>query len=127
MAAPPAASQSHATPPTPRLALCPSLLSAAAYCAGEFVDANETLLRSMPPPLVAAQYYLGADLYQFDEFQTSWARGGAPTRTPPCETLYDVFSNVRDDEGEHVKTMAACQDGSVMLDLEARREGGRRV
>jgi hypothetical protein len=26
-------------------------------------------------------------------------------RDPECNTLYDVFCNIRDDEGEHVKTM----------------------
>jgi len=35
--------------------------------------------------------------------------------------LYDVFINIRDDELEHVKTMAACQDGSVALDLQVGR------
>jgi ubiquinol oxidase len=41
--------------------------------------------------------------------------------------LYDVFINIRDDEGEHVKTMAACQDFSIMADLEVRRESERRI
>jgi len=31
--------------------------------------------------------------------------------------LYDVFSNIRDDELEHVKTMTACEDNSIMKDL----------
>lgn len=30
---------------------------------GEFVDANEELLKSLPPPLVAAEYYRAQDLY----------------------------------------------------------------
>jgi len=30
---------------------------------GEFADANEELLKTMPPPLVALQYYKGDDLY----------------------------------------------------------------
>lgn len=29
----------------------------------EFVDTNEDLLRSLPPPLIAVQYYRGEDLY----------------------------------------------------------------
>lgn len=33
----------------------------------------------------------------------------------------------RDDEGEHVKTMKACQDLSVMEELMERREKGRRL
>jgi ubiquinol oxidase len=35
-----------------------------------------------------------------------------------CSNLYDVFINIRDDELEHVKTMVACQDGTIALDLE---------
>lgn len=42
----------------------------------------------------------------FDAFQTSMR--DAPRR-PPVRTLYDVFCNIRDDEGEHVRTMLACQ------------------
>ncbi|KAF6253734.1 alternative oxidase-domain-containing protein [Scenedesmus sp. NREL 46B-D3] len=92
---------------------------------GEFADANEELLKTLPPPLVAAQYYLSGDYYLFDEFQTSQA--GSTLRTPKCDNLYDVFINIRDDEGEHVKTMAACQDFSIMDDLELRRETERRI
>jgi hypothetical protein len=40
------------------------------------------------------------------------------SRRPPCDSLYDVFCNIAADEGEHVKTMAACQDYAV---------GGQRV
>ena len=43
--------------------------------------------------------------YFFDEFEYQPRR-----RRPPCETLLDVFENIRDDEAEHVATMAACQD-----------------
>ena len=32
-------------------------------------------------------------------------------------TLYDVFRNVADDEKEHVKTMKACRDYSIVDDL----------
>lgn len=93
---------------------------------GEFADANEALLKTLPPPYVAAQYYLSGDYYLFDEFQTSQVRSSAP-RQPACANLYDVFVNIRDDEGEHVKTMAACQDMSIMTDLEVRRESERRL
>jgi hypothetical protein len=34
---------------------------------GEFADANEQLLKRLPPPVVAAQYYLGSDTYMFSE------------------------------------------------------------
>lgn len=64
------------------------------------------------------------DLYMFDEFQTS--RTTEP-RTPSCNNLYEVFINIRDDEGEHVKTVAACQDMSIAGDIEARRDTERRL
>mmetsp|Transcript_3503 Transcript_3503/g.12201 ORF Transcript_3503/g.12201 Transcript_3503/m.12201 type:complete len:1039 (-) Transcript_3503:1573-4689(-) len=73
---------------------------------GEFVDANEELLKSLPPPQEAVEYYNSKDLYLFDEFQT----GRTPkSRRPVIRSLYDVFCNIRDDELEHVKTMFQCQ------------------
>jgi hypothetical protein len=36
------------------------------------------------------------------------------SRRPPCNTLYDVFSNIRDDEMEHVSTMKACQEYATL-------------
>jgi hypothetical protein len=44
--------------------------------------------------------------------QTSKPKGA---RRPKMDTLYDVFSAIRDDEGEHVATMAACQDPEVLV------------
>lgn len=88
----------------------------------EFVEENEELLKTLPPPMVAVSYYKDEDLYMFDTFQTAVRR--APRR-PPCESLYDVFVNVRDDESEHVHTMNACQDKKIAQDLAARREAGR--
>lgn len=74
---------------------------------GEFADANEERLRMLPPPPIAVEYYLAGDLYLFDKFQT--ARRNQPRR-PPCATLFDVFTNIRDDEEQHVLTMAACEE-----------------
>ena len=101
---------------------------------GEFVDANKELLKSLPPPIEALEYYNGNDMYLFDEFQAQiltiystellvgfkWNRaltfgnaiqtGRAPrSRRPQIRNLYDVFCNIRDDELEHVKTMFQCQ------------------
>ncbi len=42
-----------------------------------------------------------------------------------CRTLFDVFSNIRDDEAEHVKTMKACQDYSIVAEMTQRREEKR--
>ncbi|KAG5179955.1 alternative oxidase [Tribonema minus] len=71
-----------------------------------FVEANKELLESLPPPPEAVAYYVGGDMYMFDEFQS-----GTPafTRRPVINSLYDVFCNIRDDEREHVKTMFACE------------------
>lgn len=74
---------------------------------GTFIKENKTKLKSLPPPAIARSYYSSADLYLFDDFQVGTEVG---SRRPPCDTLYDVFKNIRDDELEHVKTMAACQD-----------------
>jgi ubiquinol oxidase len=74
---------------------------------------------------VALNYYKAGDLYLFDQLQTGWP-ARAPRR-PPCASLYDVFINIRDDEEEHVKTMSACKDGSIGVDLDkwqARAAGG---
>lgn len=42
---------------------------------------------------------------------------GGPRSPCPgqCTTLLDVFINIRDDEAEHVATMAACQDPNVVV------------
>lgn len=85
----------------------------------EFVEANEALLKELPPPLVALEYYRGGDLYLFDDFQTSKRR---EPRRPECNNLYDVFANIRDDELEHVLTMTACKDNTIMSDLASKRE-----
>ena len=92
--------------------------------------------------------------YLFDEFQTSRARVGSrrpPVETlcsarsrevgdeaeapPPSqvETLLDTFTNIRDDEAEHVATMAQCQDPDALVGspnaeaaIAARSRRGRR-
>mmetsp|Transcript_33058 Transcript_33058/g.72811 ORF Transcript_33058/g.72811 Transcript_33058/m.72811 type:complete len:531 (+) Transcript_33058:108-1700(+) len=78
----------------------------------EFAEANKDLLMSMEAPPVAKRYYEAADMYVFDEFQTARQKG---SRRPVVNSLYDVVCNIRDDEGEHVLTMRACQDPEVVL------------
>jgi len=75
----------------------------------EFVEENKDVLRRIPPPPIALEYYLAGDLYYFDKFHTG-REGELPSRRPPCDNLLDVFSNIRDDEFEHIRTMKACQD-----------------
>lgn len=72
-----------------------------------FVNENRQRLAQLPAPNVALSYYKTGDLYLFDDFQVSRQPG---TRRPPCDNLLDVFINIATDEGEHVKTMQACQE-----------------
>ena len=71
----------------------------------EFLNRRQTWLKSQPAPQIAIDYYRDGDLYMFDEFQT----GQQELRRPAIDNLYDVFLNIRDDEAEHIKTMATCQ------------------
>lgn len=68
------------------------------------------LVHPPPPP----QSCCRGDLYYFDKFQTA---AKVEPRRPPCRNLYDVFAAICDDEGEHVKTMRACQDDTIVSDL----------
>lgn len=92
----------------------------------KFVDNHADVLRERPAPAIARKYYCGGDLYMFDEFQTGERRvtyvgppGGEENmidripnrerRRPRMDTLLDAFIAVRDDEGEHVKTLQTLQ------------------
>ncbi|KAL9690142.1 hypothetical protein QQ045_010538 [Rhodiola kirilowii] len=77
----------------------------------KFLKARGEELKKMPAPEVAVKYYTGSDMYLFDEFQTSRVPN---TRRPTIDNLYDVFWNIREDEGEHCKTMKACQTHGVL-------------
>ncbi len=72
-----------------------------------FLEEYGEELKVQPVPDVARNYYGEGDLYMFDEFQTTRR---PEERRPVVENLYDVFCAIRDDEGEHVKTMVACQN-----------------
>ncbi|KAH7289168.1 hypothetical protein KP509_31G061500 [Ceratopteris richardii] len=72
----------------------------------KFIKQHGAELKKLPAPAVAVEYYTKGDLYMFDEFQTNQVPN---SRRPKVDNLYDVFINIRDDEGEHCKTMLACQ------------------
>jgi len=55
----------------------------------EFLKQNNASLSFEKPPAVATNYYDDVD------------------------NLYDVFTRVRDDEGDHVKTMQDCQNDTL--------------
>ena len=86
-----------------------------------FAEQNKELLKMIPPPLVALNYYKSGDLYLFDQLQTEWV-GQAPRR-PDCNNLYDVFVNIRDDENEHVKTMHALKTNTLEVNGYSGAEG----
>lgn len=76
----------------------------------QYLKANATELKSLPAPQIAIDYYRDGELYLFDAFQV-----GSVTqqRRPAVNNLYDVFVNIRDDEGEHLKTMLVCQENNT--------------
>lgn len=82
----------------------------------QFLDENEELLKELPPSLAAVDYYaLGASDPYYAEFQTTAISQNKEIRRPGLnmESMYDVFSAIRDDEGDHVGTMEACLDPTV--------------
>lgn len=77
----------------------------------EFVDANRAELAAMDAPRIAVDYYAGEQFAALrDDMRTS-----ERVRAYPCETLLDVFENIRDDEVEHASTAAACSDPDVVV------------
>lgn len=84
----------------------------------QFLDENEEILKDLPPSNVAIEYYgYGSSDPLFGEYQTSALAKGEEPRRPGdnMKTLYDVFSAIRDDEGDHVSTMKACLDPNVAV------------
>lgn len=80
-----------------------------------FIDKYGEHLKTLPAPDIAKAYYRDGDLYMFDEMHTSVSRHDEPVRRPKCDTLFDVFCAVRDDELEHVKTMEFLQQDDADL------------
>jgi len=68
----------------------------------QFVEENEEVLKSMAAPRVALEYYKAGDLFYFDELVTAF---DGERRRPEVRDLFDVFSAIRDDEREHIRTM----------------------
>lgn len=73
----------------------------------KFLTDNESMLKGQPAPEIAIEYYRDGDLYMFDQMHTSNCE--EVPRRPICDSLFDVFVAIRDDEKEHVKTMAHLQ------------------
>ena len=89
-----------------------------------FLKENEAHLKKLKAPEVAKEYYLGLDTYMLDSMQTTQyecdeGQIQINTRKMPikCDTLYDVFVAIRDDEAEHVNTMKYLQNQDADIDL----------
>jgi hypothetical protein len=85
---------------------------------GQFLDENEEILKKLPPPIAAVEYYsFGTSDPFYAEFQTSALAEGRDIRRPGTnmKSLYDTFVAIRADEGDHVSTMNACLDPSVSM------------
>lgn len=76
----------------------------------DYLKAHEVELKAQSAPQIAINYYRDGDIYMFEETQFP---SGQEFRRPQVDTLYDVFVNIRDDEGEHIKTMSALQQFEV--------------
>ena len=74
-----------------------------------FLGRNKEYLQTQPAHIAAKTYYTGSDLYLFDAMHFD-EEGIRERRRPRMQTLFDAFCAVRDDEAEHVKTMAYRQD-----------------
>lgn len=74
-----------------------------------FLVSDGERLATQAAPQVAIDYYTpaGGDMYLFDELQDPSQPVGS--RRPAMANLRDVFEAIRDDEGQHVSTMKACQ------------------
>lgn len=84
----------------------------------QFLDENEDVLKELPPPMAATDYYcFGASDPFYSEFQTTAISSGGEIRRPGKNmmSLYDVFTAIRDDEGDHVSTMNQCLDPSAAV------------
>jgi ubiquinol oxidase len=89
---------------------------------GQFIDENETLLKGLPPSLVALEYYtIGLTDPMFGEYQTAsvmdpqLSGGGVRKSGTNMQSLYDVMVAIRNDESDHVHTMANCLDPKVAV------------
>merc|ERR1711976_364644 len=84
----------------------------------QFTAENAELLKQMPPPYCAVAYYLGRDVYMLDAFTVT----DPVPRRPKCHSLFDVFTNIHDDEVEHEATMESCQSNTLFKLLKSKED-----
>ena len=85
----------------------------------KFITQHQDYLQQQPAPHAAVTYYKGDDMTLFDVMHHQVVQDpiSAPRRRPRCDNLLDCFVNIRDDEGEHVKTMAFFQQGAEQNEM----------
>jgi len=86
-----------------------------------FLKEYEASLKEKPVPPIAFKYYVEDNPFLFDLFCTVKDKdedGNYSSRRPKLESLYDVFTNVRDDEREHWKTLCNLVQYSDMQGVE---------
>lgn len=74
----------------------------------KFTANYEQRLKNEPVPEIARKYYESDNPFLFDLFCTVKSKNEEGTysqRRPQLNSLYDVFTNIRDDEREHWKTL----------------------
>jgi len=82
-----------------------------------FLQTHGDYLKQQPAPAVAVQYYSQANNNNNNSlfYQMHTGSGASelepmqPRRRPHIETLFDTFTNIRDDELEHARTMELLQ------------------
>ena len=70
----------------------------------KFLQKHEEFLQSQPAPAVAVDYYTGSGKDLFERMHL-----GTPRTNIKCETLWDCFVAIRDDELEHSETMSSLK------------------
>jgi ubiquinol oxidase len=90
----------------------------------KYLTEHEEMLKSKPVPDIARKYYELDNPFLFDLFCTVKDRdkdGQFSLRRPKLESLYDVFTNVRDDEKEHWKTLCNLVQFNDMQGCDAKQ------
>eukprot|EP00747_Dinoflagellata_sp_TGD_P047462 gnl/TRDRNA2_/TRDRNA2_145023_c0_seq5.p1 gnl/TRDRNA2_/TRDRNA2_145023_c0~~gnl/TRDRNA2_/TRDRNA2_145023_c0_seq5.p1 ORF type:complete len:536 (+),score=83.25 gnl/TRDRNA2_/TRDRNA2_145023_c0_seq5:160-1767(+) len=78
-----------------------------------FMEAQADELRKRPVPEIARQYYGGRDLLEV------YLREGSNQSHRKLDSLYDVFAQVRDDEGAHWRTLHNLVQHNTLHDPES--------
>ena len=85
-----------------------------------FTDTNEDLLKSLPPPVCALEYYRGGDLYMFDAFMTT--KKEMPRR-PACKyALVTICVAIQMTVCFTIQIITLTDNADVLVPFEATTE-----